>query len=227
MVIETDVPPTVTDWLTTLEMEEYTEVFHRAGYKTEEDIENLKEIDDKELKRMGIVKMAHVQRLRKALESLFHPTSVEIQIHKAKRDLSSIDPAPIDSKDREAQFWQNILSNELKPIKVRLQQASKEIGQKLKTLRNSTLALMFLINIMWIILLYTVEVPHLVKHDLPERAFHLLFLAVYGFIVLVSFAAMLIHRFLMLIQFLGRPEVFDEAVHTLQEQQTTHRTSTV
>ncbi|CAI8032187.1 Chitin synthase, partial [Geodia barretti] len=57
MVIETDVPPTVTDWLTTLEMEEYTEVFHRAGYKTEEDIENLKEIDDKELKRMGIVKM--------------------------------------------------------------------------------------------------------------------------------------------------------------------------
>jgi hypothetical protein len=80
---------------------------------------------------------------------------------------------------------------------------------------------------MWIILLYTVEVPHLGKHDLPERAFHLLFLAVYGFIVLVSFAAMLIHRFLMLIQFLGRPEVFDEAVHTLQEQQTAHRTSTV
>jgi hypothetical protein len=49
--------PTVKDWLQTLEMEEYTEVFHRAGYKTEEDIENLKEIDDEELKRMGIVKM--------------------------------------------------------------------------------------------------------------------------------------------------------------------------
>ena len=89
--------PTVKDWLKTLEMEEYTEVFHRAGYKTEEDIENLKEIDDKELRRMGIVKMgtqhypfsymiellvcdflchtAHVQRLKRALESLFHPTA--------------------------------------------------------------------------------------------------------------------------------------------------------
>ena len=142
-------------------------------------------------------------------------SSVEIQIHKAKRDLSSIDPAPIDSEDREAQFWQNILSNELKPVKVRLQQASKEIGQKLTTLRNSSLVIIFLINIMWIIFVYTVEV---VKHDLPGRAFHLLFLAVYGFIFLVSFSTMLIHRFLMLIQFLGRPEVFDEAVHTLQEQ---------
>ena len=47
----------MTDWLQTLEMEEYTELFHAAGYWTEADVENLKEIDDTELKRMGIVKM--------------------------------------------------------------------------------------------------------------------------------------------------------------------------
>ena len=74
-------------------MDEYTDVFHRAGYKTAEDVENLKELDKKELNKMGIVKMgklhtcndnyyftciyftAHVQRLRKALDSLFHPTA--------------------------------------------------------------------------------------------------------------------------------------------------------
>ena len=152
-------------------------------------------------------------------------SAVDIQIHEAKRDLSTNSSAPIDSDDREAQFWQTILSNELKPVTVRLQQASKEIGQKLKTLRNSTLALMFLINVMWIMLLYTVELPQLAKYGLPQRAFHLLFLAVYGFIVVISFAAMLFHRFLMLIHFLGRPEVFDEAVHTLHEQQTATTTS--
>ena len=104
------------------------------------------------------------------------------------------------------------MNRELKPVTVRLQQASKEIGQKLKALRNSTLALMLLINIMWIILLYTVTLPQLLKYGLPERAFQLLFLAVYGFIVMVSFVAMLAHRFLMLIQYLGRPEVVKQAV---------------
>lgn len=47
----------MTNWLVSLEMEEYTELFHNAGYKTEADVENLKEIDDKELKKMGITKM--------------------------------------------------------------------------------------------------------------------------------------------------------------------------
>ena len=47
----------MTDWLKTLGMEEYTEVFHRAGYKTGADVENLKEIDEQELKRMRIIKM--------------------------------------------------------------------------------------------------------------------------------------------------------------------------
>ena len=117
------------------------------------------------------------------------------------------------------------MSKELKPVTVRLQQASKEIGQKLKTLRNSTLALIFLINVMWLILLYTVTLPQLVEYDLPERAFTLLFLAVYGVIILVSTVAMLMHRFLMLIHFLGRPEVLKEATQREHEEITHLETS--
>ena len=185
-----------------------------------------------------------MQRLKKALESLFHPTagtsererkcicvcvcvcvcvctyvarkissSVEIQIYNAKRELRDIVLKHIDYKDKETYFWKRLVSNELHPVTVRLQQTSKEIGLKLKALRNSTLALIFLINITWIILLYTVTLPQLVNYGLPERAFQLLFLAVYGFIILVSFGAMLVHRLLMLIHFLGRPEVFEEAVY--------------
>ena len=48
---------TVTEWLRTLEMEEYTKVFHMAGYKTASDVENLKEIDEREFRRMGITKI--------------------------------------------------------------------------------------------------------------------------------------------------------------------------
>ena len=146
-----------------------------------------------------------------------HPLipAVELQIYKAKRDLTMIPTLSV--RDREAQFWGRILSRELKPVTLRLQQTSREIGQKLKDLRNSTLAIMLLVNIMWIILLYTVTLPQLVKYELPERAFQLLFLAVYGFIILVSFFAMLAHRFLMLIHFLGRPEVIKEGVRSEQE----------
>ena len=43
-------------WLVGLELEEYTELFHAEGYKTEEDVENLKDLTSKELKAMGINK---------------------------------------------------------------------------------------------------------------------------------------------------------------------------
>lgn len=49
----------MTQWLETLEMDEYTEVFHRAGYKGNIDVENLKELNDKELRKMGILKMGN------------------------------------------------------------------------------------------------------------------------------------------------------------------------
>ena len=47
----------MTNWLKTLDMEEYEKVFHSAGYETGEDVENLKDIDDRELMKMGITKM--------------------------------------------------------------------------------------------------------------------------------------------------------------------------
>ena len=44
-------------------MEEYTEVFRRAGYSKEEDVENLKKLDEKAMKRMGVVKMGMVYNI--------------------------------------------------------------------------------------------------------------------------------------------------------------------
>lgn len=143
---------------------------------------------------------------------------VEVQIYEAKRDINGIPFGAMDAQDEEFQFWTRILSKELKPVTVRLQQTSKEIGQKLKSLRNSTLAGIFLINVMWIILLYTVTFPQLDKYGLPEKAFQLLFLGVYGIIILVSFVAMLAHRFIMLMHFLGRPEVVEQAIAPAPEE---------
>jgi len=46
----------VEEWLGRLELEEYTELFHAEGYKTEEDVENLKDLTSDELRAIGIHK---------------------------------------------------------------------------------------------------------------------------------------------------------------------------
>lgn len=46
----------VEQWLERLEISEYTPLFHQQGYKTEEDIENLKDLKDEDLKAIGISK---------------------------------------------------------------------------------------------------------------------------------------------------------------------------
>ena len=73
--------PTVTDWLKTLGMEEYTEVFHRAGYKTGADVENLKEIDEQELKRMGIIKMGMNYYSGRTSATLYNTTTSPYKGH--------------------------------------------------------------------------------------------------------------------------------------------------
>ena len=43
-------------WLKKLELGQYTEVFHMAGYESKADIENLKRLGEKQLRELGINK---------------------------------------------------------------------------------------------------------------------------------------------------------------------------
>ena len=141
---------------------------------------------------------------------MFFGFTVELQIYQTKRDMDKLNL--LIKEDEETKFWSDILSKELKPVTVRLQQASKEIGQKLDSLRNSTLAFILLVNIMWLLLLYTVTFPQLGAYGLTDRAFQLLFLGIYGIIIILSFFAMVLHRFIMLMQFLGRQQVVEKVI---------------
>ena len=46
----------VEELLKRLEIPEYTELFHLEGYKTGDDIENLKDLQDEDLRALGISK---------------------------------------------------------------------------------------------------------------------------------------------------------------------------
>lgn len=92
-------------------------------------------------------------------------------------------------------FWESVLDDTLRPIEKKSDDTSSDTLKKsLKTLRNGTMAGLLVINIIWIILLYTVQFPELRKYNISSRAFEVLFLALYSVIIIIQFGAMIVHR---------------------------------
>ena len=114
-----------------------------------------------------------------------------------------------DVKDKvdENSFWVKLVKDKLQPESANLGKTD-ELKKQLKDLRNLSVLIIFLINVMWIVFLYTLVFPQLTKYNLPDQAFSLLFLFIFSLIVLIQFFAMLIHRFESLLHLLAgiRPQ---------------------
>ena len=63
---------------------------------------------------------------------------------------------------------------------------------------------MFLINLIWIVLLYSLTFSELEGFNISPQVLSILFLAVYGLIILVQFVVMLIHRLTTLAHYIAR-----------------------
>ena len=108
----------------------------------------------------------------------------------------------IEDKVDENSFWRKLVKDKLQPESANLGKTD-ELKKKLKDLRNLSVLIVFLINVMWIVFLYTLVFPQLNKYNLPDKAFSLLFLLIFSFIMLIQFFAMLIHRFESLLHLLA------------------------
>lgn len=102
----------------------------------------------------------------------------------------------------ENKFWDKLAKTKLQPESDNLNKG-EELKEKLRNLRNFSVLIIFLINVMWIVFLYTLVFPQLAKYNLPERAFGLLFLLLFSIIVLIQFLAMIFHRFETLLHLLA------------------------
>ena len=129
---------------------------------------------------------------------------VEERVHLTKRILEKV---PDTKNNDECIYWTGMLDvgKPLRPLAASFKSES-ELKEGLRSLRNITLAALLLINVMWIVLLYTLQFPELQKYNLPTKAFEVLFLAVYALIVFVQFCAMIVHRGVTLIHYLARVE---------------------
>ena len=140
--------------------------------------------------------------------------AVELRIRETE---TKIDNLPIeDISPKEAKFWnQEDIRKVLKPISVQFQGQVKDLKQSLRSLRNTTLGVIFLINIMWIVLLYSLSFPELENYGFDKRGFQLLFLAVFSFIIFVQSIALICHRVVTMVHYLGRtkPEEVIKGYH--------------
>lgn len=132
---------------------------------------------------------------------------MELRIRHTETLIENLPATDLVSTDKdEADFWVNLIRRTLKPVSVRFQGQIEDMKNSLRSLRNTALGVILLVNIMWIVLLYTLEFPELADYGLDTRGFQLLFLAVYGFIIVVQFITLLFHRIITLMHYLGRTQ---------------------
>ena len=128
--------------------------------------------------------------------------AVELKKKETETQIDNLEVKALTSM--ETVFWEELIHNKLKPVSVHLQGQTEALKQSLRTLRNTTLGVLLLVNIMWIVLLYSLSFPELENYGLDKRGFQLLFLAVYGFIIIVQFIALICHRMVTMVHYLGR-----------------------
>lgn len=108
---------------------------------------------------------------------------------------------PLD--DEEFEFWERMVNTVLKPIPENLTQAN-QLRSDLKFLRNYALIAMLLINMMWLILLSIFTFNELQDIGLSANILGLLFLAVYGILIMIQFLGMIVHRVVTLSHYIAR-----------------------
>ena len=129
----------------------------------------------------------------------------EIQINRTKRRFEALAETKqlSDECRKEHNFWLDLADKKLKPESAILGNVDG-LKKKLRDLRNISLLVLLLTNIMWIVFLYTLVFPQIAKYNLPDRAFSLFFLVAFSIIACIQFIALIFHRFITLIHLLAR-----------------------
>ena len=106
-------------------------------------------------------------------------------------------------EDDEKEFWLHTIENVLKPTPDSLTRVN-ELRDDLNNLRNHALIAMFLINLIWLIVFSLFTFDELNSFGFGNQALGLLFLAVFGILLLVQFIGMLLHRLVTLAHYIAR-----------------------
>ena len=113
----------------------------------------------------------------------------------------------------EKKFWKDLVNRSqdspgiLKPEEAHLNQETDVLKKKLDDLRNNTVVAMLMINIIWVAMVLSFQIPALEQWGIKQSAFPVLFLVIYFVVLVVQFLALIVHRVETLLQFLARTNI--------------------
>ncbi|XP_053401652.1 uncharacterized protein LOC123559053 [Mercenaria mercenaria] len=204
--IAPEIPIDLSDWLDKIGLEQYKENFMNASIKSTEVMEALKSFGKKDIiNQLNIVKRGHVKRLLYAIEQMRQPTKREENIEKARTAL--LETRIENCSDQLQTFWTHLIELCLVPQSSAFG-SENTLKEKLSELRNTWLVIFALSNILWLILIFTLAAQGHLLSVFGGNPVGFIVLVLFGFILIMQFLAMFVHRFSTLKHFLARAPYF-------------------
>ena len=154
---------------------------------------------------MDCVRFIHFSSFLLLLLFFFlNPGQEKIRHTRRELDRLPLDYMDVDNQDDgiEYEFWEGLRQACLIPERSAFDQTAK-LKEKLVELRNTTLVIFGVTNVLWMIIILTL-VQHKDLKVLGVDIIGLGFLAIYGFIFVIQFLALLGHRFKTVVHILAR-----------------------
>lgn len=113
-------------------------------------------------------------------------------------------------KKHENKFWKKLVKSDpddpgiLKPEEAHLNPETDVLKRKLEDLRNNMVVALLLVNIIWVAMVLSFQIPALEQWGIKQAAFPVLFLVIYFAVLVVQFLALIVHRVETLLHVLAR-----------------------
>jgi len=194
--IEEEVPENVEAWLTNLGLEQYWTMFSENSYVQARDLADVKLMDKETMKNIfRVFKEGHLEKLARAVKKLQYPTKAQKKIRDAKKCIGSVPCKQLKVEHtREYHFWSGLREECLLPEEAAFGQ-SQELKEKLGELRNTSLIVLVVVNVLWLTFMLTVMSQGKTLQILGTDFASVGFLLVYFSVLLAQGIAMILHRF--------------------------------
>lgn len=214
--IQAEVPETLEEWLKIVGLEQYKKNFIEEQIRTAKDMEVLKSFGRAEIeKELKIKKTGHIKRLMYAIRKLRNPTEAELRVIEVKKALMVPKAHQLRTINvEEYEFWDHLRNHCLMPQSTAFG-LEDDLKVKLGDLRNAWLMIFAVSNTLWLILIYTLANKGDILSVFGSNPIGLVVLVLFGFVLIIQFFAMIVHRVATLTHFLGRaPYRFGDTFNT-------------
>jgi len=197
--IEEEVPDDVEEWLIKLGLEDYWSRFKENSYTTARDLADMKFMDKVTMRdTFEVYKEGHLRKLMTAVQKLQYPTQAQKKIREARKAIEKIPckQLEVDNNDdgKEFKFWFDLRRLCLLPEQAAFGQ-SQELKEKLSELRDTSLGVLVVVNVLWLTFMLTVMSQGKTLQVAGTDFASVCFLFVYFLVLLAQNLAMILHRF--------------------------------